>query len=201
MDGAEAIIEREGIEALTMRRLAEELGSSTMALYRHVRDKDELLVLLIDRRAAELPRPQLPPDPRGRLLALFGVLYDGWNRNPWIVEVLVKGDQIAPSVLWVIDEILAAFIAAGLAPERAAAAYNVAWRYAIGEFVVRHATAEHLTGLDRESMVRTILRGVDPTTLPTLASLADAVAAGREGGGDFAEGLGAVIDGLLASTG
>jgi AcrR family transcriptional regulator len=45
-DAAEAIIEREGVDALTMRRLARELDSSTMAVYRHVRDRDDLLVLL-----------------------------------------------------------------------------------------------------------------------------------------------------------
>src|ERR1700736_2441389 len=111
---AEDLLAREGIEAVTMRRLADELESSPMALYRHVRDKDELLLLLIDRRAAELPRPSLPDDPRARLMALFGVLYDGWMRDPWIVEILVKGDLIAPSVLWVIEEILVAFEDAGL---------------------------------------------------------------------------------------
>jgi AcrR family transcriptional regulator len=191
------LIAREGIEALTMRRLADQLGSSPMALYRHVRDKDELLVALIDRRAAELRRPQLPQVPRERLLTLFGVLYDGWNRDPWIVEVLVKGDLIAPAVLWVIDEILAAFVAAGLTPERAADAYNIAWRYCVGEFVVRHATAAHREQLGRESVVRGVLRDADPEAFPTLVGLADAVATGREGGGEFAEGLAAVIDGLL----
>jgi AcrR family transcriptional regulator len=197
VETAESIIERHGIEAHTMRRLADELGSSTMALYRHVRDKDELLVLLIDRRAAELARGPLPVEPRDRLLALFGLLYDGWAQNPWIVDVLVKGDLIAPSVLWVIDEILAAFIAAGLDPERAAVAYTVAWRYSIGEFVVRHATAVHLARLEREPIVRAVLRAVDPVELPTLASLAIEVGAGREGGGEYADGLRAVIDGLL----
>jgi AcrR family transcriptional regulator len=73
-DAAEAIIEREGVDALSMRRLARELDSSTMALYRHVRDRDDLLVLLLDRLAADLPRPRLPRDPRRRLLALFKVL-------------------------------------------------------------------------------------------------------------------------------
>ncbi len=46
------IVAREGIDALTMRRLADSLGCSTMGLYRHARDKDELLMPMIDRRAA-----------------------------------------------------------------------------------------------------------------------------------------------------
>jgi hypothetical protein len=45
---ARTVIEQEGVDALSMRRVAEQLGSSPMALYRHVRDKDQLLVLLLD---------------------------------------------------------------------------------------------------------------------------------------------------------
>ena len=68
LEAAQGIIEREGIDALTMRRLALELDSSAMAVYRHVRDKDQLLVLLLDRLAAAVRRPRLPREPRGRLI-------------------------------------------------------------------------------------------------------------------------------------
>lgn len=196
MDAAEAIVAGEGIDALTMRRLADSLRCSTMALYRHVRDKDELLVLLIDRRAAELPRPDLPADPRSRLLALYRLLYDGLWESPWIVEVLVKGDLIAPAVLWAVDAILAGFLDAGLAPERAAAAYHAAWRYTIGELTVRHATARHLPTLDRPPMVRSLLSAVDPSELPALTSIAPHWSVAREGAA-FDDGLAAMIDGLL----
>jgi len=52
---AGTIVAGEGIDALTMRRGADQLGSSPMWIYRHVRDKDELLVALLDRLAAEVP--------------------------------------------------------------------------------------------------------------------------------------------------
>lgn len=196
VDAAELIVEREGIEALTMRRLAEEMQSSPMALYRHVRDKDELLVLLLDRRAADLARAPLPDDPRARLIALFGLLFDGLSESPWIVDVLVKGDLIAPSVLWVIDAILAAFVEAGLSAPRAAAAYHVAWRYTVGELTVRNASARHLASLEREPMVRTVLSDVEPAELPTLLRLGPEMAAAREHT-SYEDGLAAVIDGLL----
>jgi AcrR family transcriptional regulator len=197
IDAAEAIIERDGIDALTMRRLAEELESAPMALYRHVRDKDELLVLLLDRRAAELPRPALPEDPRARLLTLFRLLYDGLSESPWIVQVLVKGDLVAPSVLWAVDAIVAAFRAAGLGPDRAAAAYHVAWRYTVGELIVRHESARHLGELEREPMVSSIVAELGPEELPALAAIGREMAAAREGL-SYNQGLAAVIDGLLA---
>ncbi|MCA1700931.1 MAG: TetR family transcriptional regulator, partial [Actinobacteria bacterium] len=76
VEAAEVIVEREGIDALTMRRLGEEMQCSPMALYRHVRDKDDLLVLLLDRRAAELARVPLPDDLGARLMALFRLIFD-----------------------------------------------------------------------------------------------------------------------------
>lgn len=200
VDAAEALVAREGIDALTMRRLADELDSSPMALYRHVHDKDELLLLLLERRAAELPQPTLPADPKGQLVALFTLLYDGLSESPWIVEVLAKGDLVAPSVLPVIDRILAAFASAGLSPERTAAAYHVAWRYTVGELTVRHATARHMAQLDREPMLARILAEIDPEQLPTLAALRPQLA-GARGGLAFEDGIAAVIGGLLGWAG
>jgi AcrR family transcriptional regulator len=196
VDAAEAIVTRDGIDALTMRRLADELGSSPMGLYRHVRDKDELLLLLLERRAAELPAPKLPEDPRDRLIALFVLLFDGLSRSPWIVEVLAKGDLIAPSVLPVIDRILEAFVDAGLSPERAGRAYHVAWRYTVGELTVRHATARHFADLDRPPRLAKIIGEIDPAEMPTLAELRGELAIAR-GSLSYDDGIAAVIDGLL----
>jgi AcrR family transcriptional regulator len=196
VDAAEAIVAREGIDSLTMRRLADELGSSPMALYRHVRDKDELLLLLLERRAAELPAPALPDDPRERLVTLFVLLYEGLSRSPWIVEVLAKGDLVAPSVLPVIDRILEAFVAAGLSPEQAGAAYHVAWRYTVGELTVRHSTARHFAELERPPMIARIMSEIDPDELPMLAKLRPQLAAARESL-RYEDGIAAVIDGLL----
>ncbi|MDQ6898493.1 MAG: TetR/AcrR family transcriptional regulator C-terminal domain-containing protein [Candidatus Dormibacteraeota bacterium] len=197
IERAIAILEADGIEALTMRRLARDLESSPMALYGHVRDKDELLVAVLDRRAAELPRPALPDDPRGRLLVLYGLLFESLSNQPWIVPVLTKGDLSAPSIFGTVDAILGAFLAAGLPPERAAAAYHVAWRYTVGELTVRQASAERRSAILREPLTTTLQRRADSTDFPHLAALRGSMAAAREGL-DFQMGLAAVIDGLLA---
>lgn len=193
---AEAILEEHGIEALTMRRLAKELDSSPTALYRHVRDKDELLLLLLDRAAAELPRTPLPHDSRTRILKLFQLLYDGLSARPWVIGVLVKGDLIAPSILWAIDEIIAAFVKAGLSPEEAGAAYLVAWRYTVGHLVVRHQTAKRAAELDRPPLTLKTLAAAEPEELPMLAQLKDFWPEARKHD-SYREDLAAVVDGLL----
>jgi len=200
IDRAEAILESDGIGALTMRRLARELESSPMALYGHVRDKDELLVALLDRRAAELPRPVLPNDPRERLLALYGLLFASLSQHPWIVPILLKGDLSGPSIFWLVDAILGSFLAAGLPPERAAAAYHVVWRYTVGEISVRQASTDCRAAISREPLITTLQRGVEVAELPHLAALGEPMAAAREGL-DFHEGLAAVIDGVLGWRG
>jgi AcrR family transcriptional regulator len=192
---AEEVVRREGVDALTMRRVARELGSSTMALYRHVRDRDELLVLLLDRAAAELPRPRLPREPRRRLLALFKFLYDGLDRSPWVVPVLVKGDLMAPSVLWLIEEIVAAFVAADMTPEQAAEAYLTVWRFTVGELVISQATAR----LDRRPRQLALLSSVDPDELPTLAALTDYWPKARARK-SYRARVAAILDGVLAGT-
>jgi len=193
---AEAIVARDGIGALTMRRVARELRSSPMALYRHVSDKDELLVLLLDRLAERLPRPPLPADPRQRLMTLWRLLYDGLDQNPWVVEVLVKGHLMARSVLWVMEEILAAFVAAGLTHRQAAAAYRTAWQLTVGALTIRHGLAR--TGASgRPRFQLGLLQGVDPAALPTLGAVARTGywASDLE---DYDEGMSALLDGLLA---
>jgi AcrR family transcriptional regulator len=60
-DAAIAIVDAEGLDGLSMRRLAQELDTGPASLYAHVSGKDELLQLLIDRVAGEIPR--IEPDP------------------------------------------------------------------------------------------------------------------------------------------
>ncbi len=182
----------EGAEALTMRRIAEELGASTMALYRHVQDKDELLVALLDRSAARVPRGSLPVEPRARLLAVCRVMRDGLAEHPWVVGILAKGDLIAPSVLWMIEEIIANLLACGMNEAQAVASYRAIWQFTVGELVIAQGIAE----LARPPFVLTVLEGVDPRELPTLAAVAPLWRRAR-GGDGYDDGVAALVNGLL----
>jgi AcrR family transcriptional regulator len=195
-DAARAIVERDGIDALTMRRVARELGSSPMAIYRHVRDKDELLVLLLDRLAAELPRPSFSSDPRARLQQACRFMRDGLARYGWVVDVLAEGDLIAPAILWLLEEIVAAFMACGLSESQAADGYRAIWQFTVGDLIIRRGV-ERTAALGRPPFVIGVLTGVDPEQLPALASVAPywMPARGRDA---YVIGLTALLDGLLS---
>lgn len=78
-----ALADAEGVGALTMRALAERLGFAVMALYNHVSGKDELLALMVDAVAGEVP----PPDPSLAPLAAVRAhavdTREAFVRHPW----------------------------------------------------------------------------------------------------------------------
>ena len=167
-----------------------------MALYRHVRDKDQLLVLLLDRLASQVPRPRLPREPRARVLKACRAMRDGLAQYPWVVDVLAQGDLIAPSILWVIEEIVAGFVACGLSEPEAADGYRAVWQFTVGDLIVRRGI-EHVMTLGRPPYVLEVLTSVDPRRLPTLAALAPYWASARAGD-SYEIGLTALVDGLIA---
>ncbi|MFE3326164.1 hypothetical protein [Streptomyces sp. NPDC059176] len=67
---ARRILQDEGARPSPRRRVAEDVGATPMALYHHVRDTDELLMLALSDMATTVPRFVLPDEPRARLLAV-----------------------------------------------------------------------------------------------------------------------------------
>jgi len=192
------IIGRDGIEALTMRRVARELDSSPMAIYRHVRDKDQLLVLMLDQLAASVPVPELDSDPLTRLHQACRWMRDGLAQYPWVVDLLAQGDLIAPSILWVIEAIVAAFIACGLTEEQAADGYRAVWQFTVGELVIRRGL-DRTASLGRPPFVVGVLTGVDPEEYPALAAVRDKWGPARAAD-SFDIGIGALLDGLVGGA-
>ncbi|MFC9974570.1 TetR/AcrR family transcriptional regulator [Spirillospora sp. NPDC127200] len=204
------IVTRQGSDALSMRRVADALGSAPMSIYRHVRDKDELLLLVLDASIADLPRPDLPADPRARLLALLTWQHAELAARPWIVEVLVKGDLMAPSITWLLEEIYAAWRACGLTLAQAAHANRIVWNMLVGDLVQRaERTRTAQTGRPARSAKAAAPTGRDPYQVsvparaapsahPNLAALAGYwTAADRRD--HLAADLAALVDALLAA--
>ncbi|MFF9816198.1 TetR/AcrR family transcriptional regulator [Streptomyces sp. NPDC014006] len=195
---ARRIIDEEGVAKLTMRRLAKEIGSTPMALYHHVRDKEELLLLLLEDYAGQAPRPSLPADPRERLLAAATAMRDLLARCPWLVEVLTADDLLAPSALWFVEQVVDAAIACGLSPEQAVHAYRSIWYYTAGELIVRATAARRRATDDRPTYRDQVFAGLDPAGLPRLAALGPRWAE-LTATDTYAAGLRALVDGLLSA--
>jgi AcrR family transcriptional regulator len=194
LDAAIRLLDAEGVEALTRRRLANELGVSAMAPYRHVGSKDELLMVLVDRLAARLVYPPRPPDPKAAMVVLWSTIYDSLAKHTWIPEVLARRRMMAPSVLGAIEEIHTALRAAGLPLEAAVRAYRLMWNFTLGSLLARAGAISGGSSQQRELRV-----GPDPERYPTLAAAATAWTAAHDHD-TYREDLAALIDALLAGA-
>jgi AcrR family transcriptional regulator len=85
-----AIADRDGFEALSMRRVAAEIGAGTMTLYHYVRTKDDLVQLMDDAIMGEvlIPDGELPATWREAMRAIAQRSYDTFARHPWALKAL-----------------------------------------------------------------------------------------------------------------
>ncbi|HET9382643.1 MAG TPA: TetR/AcrR family transcriptional regulator [Streptomyces sp.] len=194
---ARRIVDAEGVGRLTMRRLASEVGSTPMALYHHVRNKEELLVLLLDDYAARtLHRPEPSAEPRERVVASAAAIHEALAACPWIVEVLTADDLLSTSALWFVEQIVDGLVACGLIPERAVHGYRAIWYYTAGEIVVRATAARRREDDGRPTYRERVFAGIDPDALPRLSRLAGRWAP-LTAEDTYLHGLRALVDGLL----
>jgi AcrR family transcriptional regulator len=90
----------DGLAAVSMSRVAADLGVSTMSLYRYVAAKDELLQLMVD---AAYTAPPAPPQPgetwRDGLSRWAWAEHDSLRRHPWVVRIPIKGPPVTPNAI------------------------------------------------------------------------------------------------------
>lgn len=180
----------EGIHAVTMRRIAEELGCSPMALYRHVADRQELLLAMLDDIAARVELPPPAAGPRAEIRALMTTAHRVLAEDPWVVTVLVVDGLASPKILPLIERLVAALRAAGLDGPGAIAAYALLWQFTYGELLARHH--------DRaDAWNKRMVRESDPAAYPQLHDALASLGGPGRLPDRYAEDLAVLLDGLL----
>lgn len=116
-----SIVDVEGVEDFSMRRVATELGVSTMALYRHVVDKADLLSAMIDAIYQDAELPEFPHADWRRALEMamrweWGIL----RRHPWVVRLTpATGQLITPAVMAATERMMGVIMDEGHSPDAA----------------------------------------------------------------------------------
>lgn len=115
-EAALRIADSEGFEALSMRRLADELGAGTMTLYHYVRTKEDLIELLDDAVMAEvvIADGAMPAHWRPALAMLARSSYQAFIRHPWALQAL-QSARFGPNGMMHFEQSLAAVERTGLA--------------------------------------------------------------------------------------
>lgn len=130
--GAIAVADRDGIAALTMRSLADEVGVKPMSLYHHVQGKDDVLDGIVDAVFAEIELPS-PGDPwrpamRARALSAREVL----RRHPWAPPLMDSRRSSGPATLRHHDTIVGVIRTAGFGVAMAAHVFSLIDAYLYG---------------------------------------------------------------------
>jgi AcrR family transcriptional regulator len=160
------IVDRDGPDGVSMRRLAGELGVSAMALYNHVAGKQEVLDAVAEHVLAEV----VPPDPalpwRDRVEGVLLGLRAAYRRHPRAMPLVQTAGSVAPVTLQPMEAVLAALADGGVAPDAALELWSVLVGLANGH--VAYELRGHLQREDRRAAP------IDATRFPHVIGALDA---------------------------
>jgi AcrR family transcriptional regulator len=200
---ARRLIDRDGWEKLTIRRLAAEMGIGATTLYHHVGNKQELLLLLLNQYADQIPQPDLPSQPRDRIVVAATALHDALAAWPWAAEVVTADGFVGlldESAVWMVEAIVAGAIDHGCTPAQAVYLFRSIWYYTVGEILVRaHSAGRHRADDGLPTHRDGFFAGLDASRMPRLTAIGDQwpTLAARD---TYPQALRAFVDGLLAQT-
>lgn len=207
-----ALLDAEGIDALSMRKLGARLNAGATSLYTHVANKEELLALVVDHVFGELPlaRAEGAEDPavwRAVIVECTEGMRAAVVRHPWMVTVM--GDvgmvYLGPNWMRLSEALLALMEAAGFGLAEANDVMGVVVGYTIGTASVEAAWLSALSrsGRGEQEFLDQLLPAVVEATRthPRLHRLyttqvPDEIKAGRDSG--FLRGLNVILDGIEA---
>jgi AcrR family transcriptional regulator len=195
----------DGLAAVSMSRVASELGAATMSLYRHLSAKDELLAHMVDAVFVDAPPALGPSDSWRAGLSRWAALHLAvLRRHPWVVRVPISGPPLMPNqVLWFERGI------ACLRDTRLAEAEKPSVLLLVNGFVRNQATLEadlilasRTSGLAPEHVAASyshlLARLTDAVSFPAIQGLLAAGVFVGEGAieDDFQFGLDRILDGI-----
>jgi AcrR family transcriptional regulator len=203
VEAALRVLDAEGVDALTMRRVATELGTGAGALYWHVASKEELLILLIDQVAGELELPE--PDPgrwQEQLKQVGREMLRIFRSHRDVARISLGRIPIGPNTVRAAEWQLGLMRAAGV-PDRAAALTLDLFALYVGAFAYEESLGlQSPDGRDRPpheilAMIGGYFASLPADRFPNIAALTEEM---MSGGPDerFEFGMDVLVRGLAA---
>lgn len=184
-----ALADAEGLDAVSIRRVASELSARPMSLYTHIASKDDLVALMLDAVSGELlVTGELPGDWRAALTAIARQSHAAYLAHPWMLHAYGRGPRVGPNLLRRAEQSAAAVAGLGAAPADAWAALTIVHEWTIGH-------ALHTVTLREEGQLEERLRAADPGSFPLMAEVFPA-GHRRSREETFALALDVVLDGI-----
>ncbi|MEU8261284.1 TetR/AcrR family transcriptional regulator C-terminal domain-containing protein [Micromonospora sp. NPDC048999] len=188
-----AIADADGLDGLTMQRVAESLDVTKMALYRYVPGKAELVALMLEAAMGEPPPPPEGADWRGQLDDWARQLFDRFRRHPWAHAATIGPRLPGPHELAWLERVVTALTDTGLTGDE---------QLDVAVLLVGHARnlAQHAApptdapGPNQEAGLAALLRGREER-FPALTA---ALRSPRDGDHALDFGLARILDGIQA---
>jgi AcrR family transcriptional regulator len=191
------LADREGIDALTMRKLAQELRVEAMSLYHHIANKVELLDGMIDLVFAQIDLPTQEDNwkiaMRDRAISALKVLI----AHPWAVGLMESGTAPGPANLRHHNAVLACLRVNGFSVAATAHAYSLLDSYIYG-FALQQTNLPFQTADQAAEVLETMMVQMTPSEYPYLMEIAleHVLKPGYSYAGEFEIGLELILEGL-----
>ncbi|MEU4423623.1 TetR/AcrR family transcriptional regulator C-terminal domain-containing protein [Actinoplanes sp. NPDC024001] len=190
-----ALADAGGTDALTMRRLGQELGVEAMSLYRHVANKDAVLAGIVDLVIGEITLPSTADGWKEAMRSRGATAHQVLMRHPWAPALLMSRTNTGPAMLRYIDFTLGALREAGFSWQLTDYAWNTMDSYIYG-FTLRKLSFP-IAEADYAEVASAHLHMLAGGQFPYMAEMTRLVGAGNHPGEpDLAFGLDLILDGL-----
>jgi len=190
-----ALVDEDGLEALSMRKLAAALSVEAMSLYNHVKNKEDIVAGMLDIVASEIEMPEGELGWRAALRARTVAAYEAFVRRPWAARIWMTRSSPSLARLEQSDAVLRCLRDAGLPAEIVYSAYHMLDGFALGYAMQRQYFS--FSGKELEQMVEDFLKDFPTDRLPDFAEHArQHVDPGFAASDSFEFGLDLILDGL-----
>jgi AcrR family transcriptional regulator len=184
VDTAMRILDAEGIDALSMRRVALDLRTGPASLYAHVANKDELLELMIDRVVDELEIPA--PDParwQEQIVESAVAAHGVWAKHPGIARAALANIPVGPNSLRYSEGILAILRAGGVPDQQAGWFIDRMSLYLLADAFEESLHRERGRATEEDAQeyweqIRAYFHSLPPDRFPVITSMVGALLAG-----------------------
>jgi AcrR family transcriptional regulator len=193
------IADEDGLEAVTMRRLARELGVEAASLYHHVNGKTQILDGLVEVVAAEIERPAPSTDWRAAISERAVNTRAVLRRHSWAVSLMASRTSPGPATLGLLETGIRCLREGGFPVLQAAHAISVVDSYVHG-FVLQEVNLPFRDESELEAMTGAIMETFPAAEFPYLFEMTveRVLKPGYDYGEAFDSGLKVVLDGVAA---
>jgi AcrR family transcriptional regulator len=165
------IADGEGIDALSMRRLASELGVEAMSLYYYVKNKEEILNGIVELALGEMEPPVPGRDPKAAIRAAAVSYHDALRRHPWahgIITGAIKGlagsaaERVSPTQMRHMEAELECLRLAGFSPRMTHHAYHLLDSHVVGSTLWEAGIAAAIPKGSLPDLAKTVIARLPP---------------------------------------